>query len=114
MIDTPYLDSSASGTSHHQVAATTAGNHQARIRHRGAGRGSVSRYTTAGTQTAKVAAALIPPQQATATADRAAARTRPSPCAAPTSGSKIQGSIAAGRTSDDSPPIRVSAAGEAA
>ena len=38
MIDTPYRDSSTSGTVHHRVAATTAGHHQARMRHRGAGR----------------------------------------------------------------------------
>ncbi len=70
---------------------------------------------TAGTSTANVAAALIPPQHATATADRAAARTRPPPpWAARTSGSRIHGTIAAGRNSDDRPPIRVSAAGEAA
>src|SRR6516225_8123061 len=114
MIDTPYFDSSASGTTHHQVAAATAGTHQARIRHRGAGRGSVSTYKTAGTQTATVAAALIPPHSATATADRAAARPRRPPWAASTSGMSIHGSIAAGRNSDDSSPISVSAAGEAA
>src|SRR5258708_35333944 len=88
---------------------------------------------TTGTSTANVAAALIPPQHATATADRAAARARPPPrpaaptCppprpaaptgpppwAARTRGSKIHGSIAAGRNSDDRPPIRVSAAGAA-
>src|ERR1700747_3277222 len=69
---------------------------------------------TAGISTANVAAALIPPQPATATADLAAARTRPPPRAARTSGSRIHGAIAAGRNSDDRPPIRVSAAGEAA
>src|SRR5215469_1376272 len=114
MTETPYRDSSASGTDHHQVAATTIGTHQARIRNLLVPRGRVSTYTTAGTQTARVAAALIPPHSATATADRAAARPRRPPCAASTSGMRIHGSIAAGRNSEDSSPIRVSAAGEAA
>ena len=72
---------------------------------------------TAGSSTAKVAAALMPPHSATATADRAAARPpagRRLPAGALTSGSRIHGSIAAGRNSEDSSPSRVSAAGDSA
>ena len=61
-----------------------------------------------------VAAALTPPHRPTAAAERAAAIPRRPPRVASTSGIKIQGSIAAGRNSADSPPIRVSPAGERA
>src|ERR1019366_4009035 len=127
-IETPYFDSSSSGTDHHQVAASTAGPHQARIRHRGAGRARARMWMSGGSRTARVAGALTARQRGTAGADRAAARpslpARGLPVAAPpfgappfaalTSGSSIHGSIAAGRNSEDSSPSRVSPAGDRA
>ena len=79
-----------------------------------------------------MAAALVPPHAATASPDRATARSRASataprrpapgtlPCpprprkAGPASGSSTHGSMAAGRNSADSTPARLSAIGEAA
>ena len=122
--ETPYFDSSISGTDHQHVASSAAGVHQASRRHRdgttlaappGAGLDTVSRKMAAGTSTATVAAALMPLHNATATADRAAARAGPVvPAAAPASGSRTQGSIAIGRNSPDSSPSMLSAIGDKA
>ena len=77
-----------------------------------------------------MAAALVPPHAATASPDRATARSRASAVeprrpgtppgpprprkAGPASGSSTHGSMAAGRNSADSTPARLSAIGEAA
>ena len=119
-MDVPYFCCSSNGYSHQDMASSTAGTHQAMIRQRGAGRGAASRKITGGISTAKVAAALMPLHKATATADCAAAVSRPGArmagpaTAARTSGMRIHGSIAIGRNSLDSVPSMPSAFGASA
>src|SRR5690606_9083193 len=113
--ENPYVPVSSSGTSHQAVAAAEAADHQASSRIRNDPRGRVRTYRNGTTRTATVAVALMPPQQAIASPDRAAARTRPvSPDAAAASGRTIHGSIATGMYSDEICPSVASPFGASA
>ncbi len=87
------------------MASTTAADHQASSRPRGLPRERVSRYTAGSTSTARVAAALTPPMQATAIPDSAAERRAGIRRRAPaTSGSSTHGSTASGHASIEIEP----------
>src|SRR5271167_1351947 len=86
-IETPYLDSSSSGTDQETVTSAAAGSHQASIRPLMAAPGRVRMYQPHGITAAMVEAALRPLHSAMATAERATAPARlaawPRPVAVP-------------------------------
>src|SRR5262245_51358172 len=106
----PYRPMTTSGIAHQNDAIATDGIHQAISRHLRGPFVRVSRYSIGTASTAISAEALMPPQKTSARADSAAARRGllpPPPEADPpsvtplTSGSRIHGSIAVGRNSEE-------------
>ena len=107
-----YCPSSTSGMSHHSVPMRTNGGHHHIIRRRRGPRSAMRSHSAPSGITAKVAAALTPPTQATARPLSAAIAVGDRLVVPMTRATKTHGATAVGQTSIDDGPMTLSIRGD--